>query len=204
MHRPGRGTIDGGRGGNAETHDECNVRARCAACCGRVTYNWAIIPKLTKRRDDGFLLTPGHFSVLFYGQLVGKCAFASIYLFISNVWANTDERNPKKTKSLVPRRASSRPGTMARDPNTPKAPRPKKKPKNKDVTPPPERNETPEVRLSPHLRIVSRRQSARPPERHPSILIPSPRPCPPVPRRRREPSASERQKESAAPRASRC
>jgi hypothetical protein len=31
--------------------------------------------------DDGFLLTPGHFSVLFYGQLVGKCAFVSIYLF---------------------------------------------------------------------------------------------------------------------------
>merc|ERR1719482_1056181 len=35
---------------------------------------------------------------------------------------------------------------MARDPNTPKAPRPKKKPKNKDVAPPPERNETPEER----------------------------------------------------------
>ena len=153
--------------------------------------------------DDGFLLTPGHFSVLFNGQLVGKCAFASIDLF--RLYGQIHhERNPKKTKSLVPRRASSRPGTMARDPNTPKAPRPKKKPKNKDVAPPPERTETPEVRLSPHLRIVSRRQSARPPERHPSILIPLPRPCPPVRRRRREPSASERQKESAAPRASRC
>jgi len=117
----------------------------------------------------------------------------------------------KYTMNEIPRKPKvssleelSRPGTMARDPNTPKAPRPKKKPKNKDVAPPPERTETPEVRLSPHLRIVSRRQSARPPERHPSILIPSPRPCPPVPRRRREPSASERQKESAAPRASRC
>ena len=38
---------------------------------------------------------------------------------------------------------------MARDPNTPKAPRPKKKPKNKDAAPPPERNETPEVRPLP-------------------------------------------------------
>lgn len=44
---------------------------------------------------------------------------------------------------------SSRCVAMARDPNTPKAPRPKKKPKNKNAAPPPERNETPEVRPLP-------------------------------------------------------
>ena len=75
---------------------------------------------------------------------------------------------------------------MARDPNTPKASRPKKKPKNKDVVPPPERIETPEVRLPPHLRIVSRRQSARPPGKAPI----DPRPLTsPVPAR---PSSQER------------
>jgi hypothetical protein len=62
-----------------------------------VTYNWAIIPKLTKRRDDGFLLTPGHFSVLFNGQLVGKCAVASIYLFrmYGQIQMNEIPRKPK-------------------------------------------------------------------------------------------------------------
>jgi hypothetical protein len=56
--------------------------------------------------DDGFLLTPGHFFCTLQWSISWKMRIC-IYLFISNVWANNYERNPKKTKSLVPRRAQS-------------------------------------------------------------------------------------------------